>query len=209
MIVWPAKDPAEVLDFSWTVPLDPDDFIGTFTASLSSGSVALGIQDQTETVGIVWISGGAADELAYVNLRAVTDAGRTFRDVAVLPLIDRASAVLADFRLRYPAFVSIADGPIGFWLAKAGAEVGDTWPEDVRTEAKGAWAAHKLMESGVLQSMPSGVTSFKSADFSASFSDAVAGRTGYDSTIYGREFKRLQRRCFGGPRLAWTPPYCV
>ncbi|WP_368655950.1 DUF4054 domain-containing protein [Novosphingobium sp. B1] len=50
------------------------------------------------------------------------------------------------------------------------------------------------------------MTSFKSGTFSASVSDGVASRTGYDATVYGREFKQLARSLFSGPRLAWSPP---
>jgi hypothetical protein len=203
MIVWPAKDPAEVLDFTWTVPLDGDDVIDSFSPTLISGSITIDSNDKTDLVGTLWISGGTADEIAQISLRAVTEGGRTFRELGVLPLVDRASEVLADFRLRYPAFAAVADGPIGFWLAKAGAEVGANWPSEVIAEAKCAWSAHRLALAGALSAMamPDGVTSFKSGDFSATFADSVAARTGYDATVYGREFKALQRRNFGGPVL--------
>lgn len=199
MIIWPAKDPAEELDYTWTVPLDAGDEIDEFTATKISGSVSLGSFDHTATVGALWLSGGTADELAYINLEATTLDGRKFRDVGVLPLVDRASAMLAMFRLTYPELAQIDDGRIGFWLAKSGAVVGDNWLESSRDDAKIAWAAHHIA-SAPNPAMPAGVTSFKSADFAATFSDAVASRVGFDATPYGRTFKQIQRQ-FAGPFL--------
>lgn len=199
MIIWPAKDPAEELDYSWTIPLDSGDEVDSFTATKISGSVDLGSSDYAGAVGSLWLSGGTADELAYINLEAVTLDGRKFREVGVLPLVDRASAVLADFRLTYPEFAATDDGRIGFFLAKAGTVVGDNWSEATRDPAKIAWVAHQIASAPVA-GMPAGVTSFKSADFSATFSEAAVSRVGYAATIYGREFARYQRQ-FAGPYL--------
>lgn len=209
MIVWPAKDPVEELDYSWDVPLDGSDTIASFTAAVSSGTIVKGDDGKTDTRVTVWFTGGVADELATVNLTATTTGGRTFREVAVLPIIDRASQMLAMFRLRYPGFVAASDGQIGYWLADAGKQVGTSWIEATRDDAKLAWAAHQLIANGIVKvagAIPAGVTSFKSGTFSAQVSDAVAAQQGLDATIYGREFKRLQRVNFGGPRLAWNPP---
>ena len=69
------------------------------------------------------------------------------------------------------------------------------------------YAAHRLAELGIGGgAVPQGVTSFKSGTFSATVSDAVAGLTGFDATVYGREFVALRRAAFAGPRMAWTPP---
>lgn len=209
MIVWPAKDPAEELDFSWTVPLDTGDTIATFTADKTSGSVVKGTVDTNtaDTVGIVWISSGTADEKAYFSLTAVTTAGRTFREVAMLPIIDRAAELIGEFRTRCPQFVSIDDGQVSYWLSEAGSVVDSGWPADVRLRAKALYAAHMMASSGVLTSaIPQGLTSFKSGTFAATVSDSVASLTGLQSTVHGREFLTLRRRYFAGPRLSWTPP---
>ncbi len=207
MIVWPAKDPAEVLDFTWTPGLDTGDTIASFTATVASGTVAKDSASNTTTAVTVWLSGGADGETATVNLTAVTAGGRTFREVAVLPVFDRASELLSLFRLRYPAFVSVADGQIGYWLADAARLVDASWPTTSADPATFAWAAHMLSESGALVgAIPAGVTSFRSGSFSATVDSGVASLTGLRATSYGREFLALRRANFGGPILAWTPP---
>lgn len=207
MIIWPAKDPADVLDFSWTVPLDTGDAIDTFTATKTSGDVVLDSQSTVGAAGIVWISGGTADEKAYFNLVAVTDLGRTFREVGLLPVIDRASELIGEFRQRCPAFSAIDDGQVGFWLADAGAVVGTNWPSDVILPAKALYAAHMMASAGVLPgAIPAGVTSFKSGTFSATVSDSIASLTGLKATSYGREFLLMRKRYFAGPISAWESP---
>ncbi len=111
-----------------------------------------------------------------------------------------------DIRARYPAFVDIEDAPISYWLAEA-SEYCTLFPETIRAKAVMAYAAHRLAELGIGGgAVPQGVTSFKSGTFSATVSDAVAGLTGMDATVYGREFVALRRVAFAGPRMAWTPP---
>lgn len=207
MIVWTAKDPAEIADYTWTPDLDPGDTIATFTASVTSGAVEIDSTEDTDTTGTLWLSGGADKELAMFSLAVTTAGGRTFREGAVLPIFDRATELLALFRLRYPAFATVSDGLISYRLFDALTEVGDNWPDAQRTNARLAWSAHKLAEAGSLGgAVPQGVTSFKSGTFSATVSDAVAGLTGLDATVYGREFVALRRVAFAGPRMAWTPP---
>jgi Protein of unknown function (DUF4054) len=206
MIAWPAKDPAEVLEFTWTVPVDAGDTVASYTVVKSSGAVILDSHSQTGANVTVWISGGAADGLNYFSLTATTNGGRTFREGAVLPVIDRASELLAKFRLRFPTFAGIDDGRIGYWLADAGSFVGSQWGDDADT-GRTVYAAHKLAESGaVSEAVPQGLTSFKSGTFSATVSDKIAGATGFAATLYGREFMEMQRVLFSGPMMAWTPP---
>jgi hypothetical protein len=207
MIVWPAKDPAEQLDYSWTPPLDDGDAIATFTATITSGSAIKDSDSATDSIATVWISGGTADEKTYFNLVAMTDGGRTFREVAMLPVIDRASELIGEFRIRCPMFAAIDDGVVSYWLAEAASVVGSSWPADAVLPAKALYAAHMMQASGLLASaIPAGVTSFKSGTFSATVSDSLASLTGLDATPHGREFAVMRRRYFAGPRLAWTPP---
>ena len=112
----------------------------------------------------------------------------------------------ADLKARYPAFADVLDATVELWIAEAEDET-ITWPADVRARAVMAYAAHKLNEYGLgAGATPQGVNSFKSGTFSATLSDAQASRTGFAASVYGREYQMLQRRYFGGPRLAWTPP---
>lgn len=112
----------------------------------------------------------------------------------------------ATFKAKYPAFAAVADATVNVWLAEAALDCA-SWPEDARNRAEMLYTAHRLTESGAItSSVPAGLTSFRSGDFSASVSDAAASRTGFAATAYGREFSALARRYFGGPMLAWTPP---
>lgn len=207
MIVWPAKDPGETLDYTWIVPIDAGDEIATFTAQVVDGSAAIESQSDDGSRGTVWISGGAENERAMIGLTATTTGGRTFRDTAVLPIIDRAAAALASFRLAYPAFASVDDGVIGFWIAEARG-VTANWIEADRSPASLALAAHNLSLSGygkasgpVGDLATMGVSSFKSASMSVSFERGAGSAGGYGSTQYGLEFQRYLRRNVGGPRL--------
>lgn len=111
----------------------------------------------------------------------------------------------ATLKARYPAFAAVADATVDYWLAEA-AEDCASWPESLRARGEMALAAHKMAELGIVAgAVPAGVTSFKSGTFSASVADGVASRTGYNATVYGREFSQLARNLFGGPRLAWQP----
>ena len=207
MIVWPAKDPAEVLDFTWEPPLDSGDTIASHTAAVSTGTAVIDSDSDTDSAVTLWLSGGTDGETATIALTATTAAGRVFREVAILPVFDRASELLALFRLRYSAFATVSDGTIGYWLADASLAVHDGWAEATRDPAKLALAAHLLEANGARSgAIPAGLTSFKSGTFSATMSDAAASRTGFASTIYGREYLALMGRTFAGPRLAWTPP---
>lgn len=111
----------------------------------------------------------------------------------------------ATLKARYPAFASVADATVDYWLAEA-AEDCAGWSDSIRARGEMALAAHRMAELGIVTgAVPAGVTSFKSGSFSATVSDGVASRTGYDATVYGREFLQLARALFGGPRLAWQP----
>lgn len=111
----------------------------------------------------------------------------------------------ATLKARYPAFTSVADATVEYWLAEAAQDLAH-WPDDQRARGEMAWAAHRMAELGLVTgTVPAGVTSFKSGTFSATVSDGIASRTGYDATVYGREFRQLARNLFGGPRLAWQP----
>lgn len=112
----------------------------------------------------------------------------------------------ATLKARYPAFGAVADATVDYWLAEAAQDCAK-WSDDIRARAEMMLAAHRLAEQGLgAGAVAAGVTSFRSGSFSASVSDAQASRTGFEATIYGREFSALARRQFAGPRLAWTPP---
>lgn len=116
-------------------------------------------------------------------------------------------ATSADLKAKYPAFATVADATVDLWLAEAVTECAGFIESD-RARAEMAYAAHMMRENGLGTggAIPVGVTSFKSGTFSATVSDTIAGATGFNASIYGREYMILRRRSFAGPRLAWTPP---
>jgi hypothetical protein len=114
----------------------------------------------------------------------------------------------ADLTTRYPAFAAVDEDTIDYWLAEA-ASLCAGWSDDTRARGEMAHAAHRMAELGLggqAGQVPAGVTGFRSGDFAAQVSDSVAARTGYEATVYGREFRQLQRRNFAGPRLAGFCP---
>lgn len=123
-------------------------------------------------------------------------------DVVVTP----PTGLLAAFRLRYPAFAAVSDDSVTLWLDEGVLEVA-AWATDLQDRGAMLYGAHQLASQGLgTGAIPTGATSFKSGTFSLSLSDSAASRTGFNATIYGREYLALARRQFAGPRLAWTPP---
>jgi hypothetical protein len=113
----------------------------------------------------------------------------------------------ATLKTRYPAFAAVADATVTYWLTDS-ADYCVDFADAIRARAEMALAAHRMASLGIgAGSIAQGVTQFRSGSFSASITDAAASRTGYDATIYGREFKSLSG-AFAGPFMAWTPPAC-
>lgn len=114
----------------------------------------------------------------------------------------------ADLKTLYPAFASVADATVDYWIARAERQVGENWPDDDRPDGVMAYAAHGMAESGIISTGGSGSTqgaiSIKSGTFSASVSEAAANRTGLSATIYGRQYLDMCQRIFGGIRLVRT-----
>lgn len=114
-------------------------------------------------------------------------------------------------KTRYPAFASVDDEVVEYWLTDALLIVKDTWIEDDRANAEMALAAHNMSTQGYgttggavgsLSAM--GVTDFKSASMAVSFDAETvrrSGEGGYGSTRYGADFMAYLRRNRGGPRL--------
>lgn len=115
---------------------------------------------------------------------------------------------ICDFHARYPAFASVDNLVVQYWLTDAERFVDTTWREADYAPAIMAAAAHNMAAAGLLSGEAGlalkGVSSFKSGTFSASISDAAASsaaKGGWGATAYGREFERLMHRNFAGPRL--------
>ncbi len=127
----------------------------------------------------------------------------------------------ADLKARYPAFATVEDATITYWLTDAHRFVDQSWMQGDYGPALIAHAAYDMVRVGVpgisggdLSGFTAaGVTSFKSGTFQAQFSDeavkvAIAG--GLDSNIYGLEYCELLVRNKSGPRvtLPGHVPWC-
>jgi len=122
-----------------------------------------------------------------------------------------------DLRARYAAFAAVDDATITYWLTDAHRMVDTSWMEEDYPVALIAYAAYRMTEEGVAglagseisDIAASGVTSFKSGTFSASFSDAAASQAaagGYQANRYGREYWALLLKNRGGPRVTGHAP---
>lgn len=116
-LTWPSKDPDEVLDFSWPVPLDDGDAIsGTPTASVLAGTVTLGAANAIGNLVTVVISGGQPSENAIVKMTAQTAGGRTFVEefllkiAAVAAVPTDADNLRADIAKLNEALMNLATG---------------------------------------------------------------------------------------------------
>lgn len=120
-----------------------------------------------------------------------------------------ARPTLAQFKALFPAFLTLTQEQYEAWIGKAEARVTDLYGDD-QQDATELLAAHLLALNGVGAApgvdtiAASGVTSFKSASFSANLSESVVtqrSKGGYQATSYGQQFADIQRRLFSGPLL--------
>jgi hypothetical protein len=89
---WPAKDPDEVLDYSWDVPLDAGDTItGTPTRVVIAGTVTAEVPTVNGALVTTFVSGGVAGETAVIEMKCQTAGGRSFEETFVLPIKDSAA----------------------------------------------------------------------------------------------------------------------
>lgn len=206
-----SKDPNEVLDYPWPVPLDSGDTIAAFVAVLVSGDVVIDSYSHDNSIGTIWLSGGTNDTVSVITLTATTTGGRTFETTAVVSVVDSSNILVSALRARFPAFASVPDATIAYWLKDAGLIVTDAWDAGDFEPALLTLAAHNMAllgldkASGAVGSLAAmGVTSFKSASMSVNFdADTIkATNSGsYSSTKYGQLFLPYLRRNVGGPRL--------
>ena len=200
---WPAKDPDEVLDYSWTIPTEADDPVTAATLTLVSGTVAIVSQTATDTGLTAFLSGGAAGETAILAGTATTEGGRTFEETFYLTITASANANVAALRMRYPAFAAVPSATIDYWLTNAGRFVDASWSDADYAPALIAAAAHHMAMNGLggEAALPQGVTSFKSGTFSATVEASQAAATGWKATRFGQDYLALLRRNKGGARV--------
>lgn len=92
-----SKDPDEVLDYSWPVPLDDGDTVVEVSIT-KNVVVAAGVTLTEPTLSgktiTVFASGGTVGQTLVFQLRASTAAGRTFEQSFIIAI--ESSAVIAD-----------------------------------------------------------------------------------------------------------------
>lgn len=210
MIIWPAKDPDEVADYSWTPGLDTGDTIASHTVVKDSGDVTIDSDAHTDDKVTIWLSGGTVG-ISTFTMRVTTAGGRTFETAAQITVAESSSALVTAFRIRFPAFSSVPDATVSYWITDAALTVTDDWIAADIEPATLTLAAHNLALAGegssggaVASLAGMGVTSFKSASMSVEFDASIVRRSGdggYSSTKYGVQFLTYLRRNKGGPRL--------
>jgi hypothetical protein len=113
---------------------------------------------------------------------------------------------------KYPAFAAVPDATIDLYIADA--PVDTTWLERDYTNAIMLWTAHTMTLNGIGAGTDaeiaaaglSGVTRLKSGTLDVSFSGEGAGSgSGYQATVYGRQYYELLRKNKGGPRVVTGP----
>jgi hypothetical protein len=98
MLPWPNKDPNEVLDFNldWANPLNPrlvqGETLLTSEWTIIQGTVVMGNGNNgalaasfaPSGLSTVWLIGGADGEVAILNNKVTTSAGRTYEQLMKL-----------------------------------------------------------------------------------------------------------------------------
>jgi hypothetical protein len=119
----------------------------------------------------------------------------------------------ATLKLRYPAFASVDDAVIEYWITDAQRYVTTAWSDTDYAVALMALAAHNMTLAGLgadaaaVASIPSGITAMKSGSLALNFTPEAANARlngTYGATRYGTEYELLLRRNRGGPYVQDT-----
>mgnify|MGYP007083432136 CR=1 FL=1 len=203
---WPPKTPDAVLDYIYTIPVDEGDSITSHSVVILAGSITKDSDSRTDADVMVTLSGGVDGETNVFQIAWITAAGREDDAIVTLHVVglENFEPRIAELRAMFPAFETVPDATIAFWLRKSDVSIAH-WPADDQNDAALYLAAHNMASLGLGKgTAPAGVTSFKSGTFSVTMSDKAASATGYASTIYGRQYLAMCQRIFGGVRLVRT-----
>jgi hypothetical protein len=220
---WVAKDPQAVLDYVYTIPLDEGDTVAEYTFEQLSGYVAIDSESLTGADVTAWLSGGTDGEIATFRVSWTTTLTRQDDAIILLPVAANEPAALvltgyakptpAHLIMKYPAFASVSQATIAFWLTDAERFVGTSWLEGDYAAGLMSLAAHNMALAGLgsdaesLVGVPAGLTSLKSGTLSLTFSQEAANARlggGLASTRYGAEYAILLGANRGGPLVAPT-----
>lgn len=201
---WAAKDPAAVLDYTYTIPLDAEDSIASIADvdfSVLDGTVAidsssLAAAPETDADGVygqvltAWLSGGADGETSMFKVAWTTVATRQDDAILLLPVVGSEYVALVLTRyakpapahvvMKYPAFASVDAQTVQFWLTDAERYVTSAWSEGDYAAGLMALAAHNMdlaglgADNSVFGNLPAGVSRIRSGSFDAAFTEQAA-----------------------------------
>lgn len=214
--IWPAKDPDEVLDYTWAPQLDEGDALSSIELTRISGSVVIDSQSTVSGSRVVWLSGGTDGETNVFEGRATTVAGRTYEETIYLQIISsNVGAGQSGFIAAFPAFASAPAASVAYWSEQA-AMITAPFEECLGDRYQFAtWlvTAHHLVLAGLgtgaeaqmaAQGM-AGFKSIKSGTLSLDRGDNYSAGAGeWGATSYGLRVWPMLKACVAGPRVTGT-----
>jgi hypothetical protein len=216
-LIWPAKDPDEVLDYSWTIPVDAGDTLATADITKVSGNVVIDSQDTDGNVRTAFLSGGTDGEVCEFRGIATTAGGRTYEETFFLQIAasDAPSPFLGQFVSAFPAFAAVPPASVAFWKAEADRVIAplSSCLGERADLATMLLTAHYLTLAGAgagaeAEMAAQGATGFKrirSGSLELERGDAGNGDAGsFGATSYGARVWPMLRACVSGPMVAGT-----
>lgn len=196
-----SKAPSERVDYIWTPAIDAGDTIAGSAVVTRVGGTAVLDSVTVETGNLtvkLWFTLGADGETSEFLGTVNTVGGRVWQESFYLPVNNTSYGPLGATLVRlWPVFAAAPAATVDYWLERASVQA--AWADG---HGQMLYAAHNLSLSGYgAGAIPAGLTSFKSGAFSATISDKLAGATGFDATVWGREFRALMFLQTGTPRL--------
>lgn len=217
MLIWPSKDPDEVLDYQvdWSARLGDDTIAASVFTLEQAAGLAIDSQSNAATTATVWLSGGTNGGTGWLLNRITTAGGRTFDEVIQVAIVSSAGAPNpvppygrpspANLKAKYPAFANVSDATIQAYLDDA--PVDDSWLESDYAKAIMLWAAHTMTANGIGVTeiegyAASGLSRLKSGTLDVSFKDSASSADSqWSGSKYGAQFYVLLRVNKGGPRV--------
>jgi hypothetical protein len=212
-MTWTAKDPDEILDYSWPVPLDAGDSVTTHTAVVKAGTISIASASVVGDVVRAYVTGGTDGTDCLVEMTATTVGGRRFEYTGQIRVIDSANAFEVSFRAAFPTFQTTPREAIAYWREQAERIVDARFGND-KDHALKLLTAHYLTMQGYGDSVEAqriskfgGATDVKSGSLSLSWqSGDRAAASGFDATSYGKMLMPLIRLYAASPAVTDTGP---
>lgn len=87
-LVWPPKDPQEVLDYvvNWAPRLRDETIVSSAFTIAAGANVSIVANSFSNTATTVWLAGGTHGRDARVTNSVTTSAGRTFEETVTLSI---------------------------------------------------------------------------------------------------------------------------